>query len=165
MHEDIQGKERLDDQRLGHGTDVAQLAMPSEPQVEVASDLFRLLADPTRVKLLCALLQGESSVSRLAELVGASPTAVSQHLSKLRWSKLVRVRRQGTFAYYSAADDHVARLLLEALSHAARPVMTEIPDPDPDPGAVPGPGPGTGRPGRHLSLSRPSPSPREAVSP
>ncbi len=107
--------------------------MPSGPQVEVASDLFRLLADPTRVKLLCALLQGESSVSRLAELVGASPTAVSQHLSRLRWAKLVRVRRQGTFAYYSAADEHVARLLVEALSHADHRMtdltdLTDLPD-------------------------------------
>ncbi len=120
------------------------LATASEPQVEVACDLFRVLADPTRVKLLCALLQGESSVSRLAELVGASPTAVSQHLSRLRWAKLVHVRRQGTFAYYSAADEHVARLLVEALSHADHQ-MTDRPD----------------RRARHLILRRDS----EAVSP
>lgn len=97
--------------------------MPSETQVSVASDAFRLLSDPTRIKLLWALLQGESSVSCLAELVGASPTAVSQHLSKLRWARLVRVRRQGTYAYYSAADDHVARLLAEALYHADHQVL------------------------------------------
>ncbi len=92
--------------------------MPTEVQVSVASDAFRLLSDPTRIKLLWALLQGESSVSCLAALVGASPTAVSQHLSKLRWAGLVHVRREGTFAYYSAADEHVARLLAEALYHA-----------------------------------------------
>ena len=97
--------------------------MPTEAQVEVASDAFRLLADPTRIKLLWALLQGESSVSCLADLVGASPTAVSQHLSKLRWAKLVQVRREGTFAYYSAADDHVTRLLAEALYHADHQVL------------------------------------------
>ena len=94
--------------------------MPSEAQVSVATDAFRLLSDPTRIKLLWALLQGESSVSCLADLVGASPTAVSQHLSKLRWAKLVSVRREGTFAYYSAADEHVARLLAEALYHDHR---------------------------------------------
>ncbi len=97
--------------------------MPTEAQVSVASDAFRLLSDPTRIKLLWALLQGESSVSCLADLVGASPTAVSQHLSKLRWAKLVSVRREGTFAYYSAADDHVARLLVEALYHADHQVL------------------------------------------
>jgi DNA-binding transcriptional ArsR family regulator len=92
--------------------------MPTAGEVAVATDAFRMLSDPTRIKLLWALLQGESSVSCLAELVGASPTAVSQHLAKLRWAKLVQVRREGTFAYYSAADDHVARLLAEAFSHA-----------------------------------------------
>ena len=95
--------------------------MPTDARVSAASDDFRLLSDPTRIKLLWALLQGESSVSSLAELVGASPTAVSQHLSKLRWARLVAVRREGTFAYYSAADDHVARLLTEALHPAERP--------------------------------------------
>ncbi len=97
--------------------------MPSEAEVSVASDAFRLLSDPTRIKLLWALLQGESSVSCLAQLVGASPTAVSQHLSKLRWAKLVSVRREGTFAYYSTADEHVGRLLAEALYHADHRVV------------------------------------------
>jgi DNA-binding transcriptional ArsR family regulator len=57
-----------------------------------------------------ALLQGESSVNCLAELIDASPSVVSQHLAK--------VRREGTFAYFAAANSHVQRLLNEALSHA-----------------------------------------------
>ena len=73
--------------------------------------------------LLWALLQGESSVACLAELVGTSPTVVSQHLSKLRLAKLVQARKEGTFAFYSAADDHVARLLAEALFHADHQVQ------------------------------------------
>ena len=95
--------------------------MPTGAEVSAASDAFRLLADPTRIKVLWALLQAEFTVSSLAELVGASPTAVSQHLSKLRWARLVTVRREGTFAFYSAADDHVGRLLVEALHPADRP--------------------------------------------
>ncbi len=83
-----------------------------------AADSFRMLADPTRVKILLALLQGESNVGCLAELVGTTPTAVSQHLSKLRLADLVDSRREGTFVYYSATSDHVRRLLGEALSHA-----------------------------------------------
>src|ERR1039458_8201444 len=94
------------------------LEMPTDEQVALASDGFRLLADPTRIKILWALLQGESSVACLADLVGPRPTAVSQHLSKLRLARLVYRRRSGTFAYYSAADEHVARLLAEALYHA-----------------------------------------------
>lgn len=92
--------------------------MPTDEQVHLAAESFRLLADPTRIKLLWALLQGESSVACLAELAGAAPTAVSQHLAKLRLAGLVRGRREGTFVYYTAADEHVHQLLAEALSHA-----------------------------------------------
>lgn len=92
--------------------------MPTDEQVHLAAESFRLLADPTRIKVLWALLQGESSVACLAELAGAAPTAVSQHLAKLRLAGLVKGRREGTFVYYSAADDHVRGLLAQALHHA-----------------------------------------------
>lgn len=92
--------------------------MPDDAAVEVAADAFRMLSDKNRIKILVALLQGESSVNCLAELIDASPSAVSQHLAKLRLAGLVQVRRQGTFAYYAAANTHVQRLLNEALSHA-----------------------------------------------
>jgi DNA-binding transcriptional ArsR family regulator len=95
-----------------------ELSMPTEEQVHLAAESFRMLADPTRIKLLWALLQGESSVTCLAELVGAGPTTVSQHLAKLRLAGLVRGRREGTFVYYTAADEHVRALLAEALFHA-----------------------------------------------
>ena len=92
--------------------------IPDDEHVRRAADAFRLLADPTRIKILWALLQGETSVACLADLVNAAPTAVSQHLSKLRLAGLVRGRRQGTFVYYAAGDEHVRRLLAEALFHA-----------------------------------------------
>jgi DNA-binding transcriptional ArsR family regulator len=92
--------------------------MPDESQVHLAAEGFRLLADPNRIKILWALLQGESSVGCLAELIGANPPAVSQHLAKLRLAGLVTPRREGTFMYYAAADEHVRRLLAEALFHA-----------------------------------------------
>lgn len=92
--------------------------MPDDTDVGVAADAFRMLSDKNRIKILVALLQGESSVNCLAELIDASPSAVSQHLAKLRLAGLVQVRREGTFAYYAAANSHVQRLLNEALSHA-----------------------------------------------
>jgi DNA-binding transcriptional ArsR family regulator len=97
---------------------IPDFQMPSEEQSQIAAESFRLLADPTRVKILWALLQGESSVACLAELVGAAPTAVSQHLAKLRLAGLVHGRREGTFIYYSAGSDHVHQLLEQALFHA-----------------------------------------------
>jgi DNA-binding transcriptional ArsR family regulator len=104
---------------------IPDFQMPTAEQVDRAVTSLRLLADPTRIKLLWALLQGESSVACLAELVGAPPTAVSQHLAKLRLAGVVRGRRQGTFVYYTAADDHVRRLLAEALFHADHAAHTE----------------------------------------
>ena len=94
------------------------MEMPTDDQVDLAVEAFRMLADRKRIKILWALLHGESSVNDLAERVGASSSAVSQHLAKLRLAGLVQVRREGTFAYYTAADEHVHRLLDEALFHA-----------------------------------------------
>ncbi|GAB3849646.1 ArsR/SmtB family transcription factor [Dactylosporangium cerinum] len=99
-------------------TSLPDFQMPDDEQVHLAAEGFRMLADPTRIKILWALLQGESSVACLAELVGAAPTAVSQHLAKLRLAGFVRGRREGTFVHYSAADTHVRALLAEALFHA-----------------------------------------------
>ncbi|WP_236788017.1 metalloregulator ArsR/SmtB family transcription factor [Amycolatopsis sp. GM8] len=118
-------------------TSLPDFDMPNDEQVHLAAESFRLLADPTRIKVLWALLQGESSVACLAELAGAAPTAVSQHLAKLRLAGLVTGRREGTFVYYSAADTHVRGLLAQALHHADH-VDRDLPA---DPG---------GHPQRHL---------------
>ena len=109
--------------------------MPNDEQVHLAAEGFRLLADPTRIKILWALLQGESSVTCLAELVGAAPTAVSQHLAKLRLAGLVKGRREGTYVHYSAADTHVRAVLAEALFHADH-ADRDLPD---HPGGDPAP--------------------------
>ncbi|WP_083664323.1 ArsR/SmtB family transcription factor [Ornithinimicrobium sp. CNJ-824] len=101
-----------------HEQPVRTVQVPDDLHARAVTDTFRLLADPTRVKLLWALLHGEHSVGALAELVEAGPTAVSQHLSKLRLAGLVHTRREGTYVFYRAEDDHVRRLLTEALSHA-----------------------------------------------
>ncbi|MBN9796480.1 ArsR family transcriptional regulator [Pseudonocardia sp. UM4_GMWB1] len=88
--------------------------MPPEDEVRRVADAMRMLSDPTRVKILWALLQGESSVACLADLVGAAPTAVSQHLSKLRLSGLVENRREGTYVYYTV-EDATVRAVLERM--------------------------------------------------
>ncbi|MFP5019384.1 ArsR/SmtB family transcription factor [Pseudonocardia phyllosphaerae] len=91
-------------------------SMPADEDVRRAADALRMLSDPTRIKILWALLQGESSVACLGELVGASPTTVSQHLSKLRLSGLVENRREGTFVYYTVEDPTVREVLERVLT-------------------------------------------------
>ena len=80
--------------------------------------VLKLLADPTRLRIVWALLHGEHSVNDLAEHVGARPPAVSQHLAKLRAADLVRVRRDGNRIFYAARNEHIERLAVEALLHA-----------------------------------------------
>lgn len=82
-----------------------------------------MLSDPTRVRLLWALLHGETSVACLAELANVPPTGVSQHLAKLRLAGLVKTRREGTFVYYSPADQNVLRVLSQALLGADTSIL------------------------------------------
>ncbi len=100
---------------------------PNAEQVAVATQTFQLLGDPTRLRVLWTLLQGEWSVNELAEVVGAQPTAVSQHLAKLRLARLVRRRREGTHVFYVADNVHVHQLIREALFHADH-VAQSLPD-------------------------------------
>ncbi|WP_282860274.1 ArsR/SmtB family transcription factor [Pseudoclavibacter helvolus] len=94
----------------------------SNEYVEVAVEVFRLLADATRIRVVLALRDGELSVNNLAEIVERSPAAVSQHLAKLRWGKLVRVRQDGNRAFYRLTDEHAMRLVVEAIRQAEHAV-------------------------------------------
>jgi DNA-binding transcriptional ArsR family regulator len=91
---------------------------PDRPEFDEAVAVLKLLADPTRLRIIWALLHGEHSVNQLADHVGARPPAVSQHLSKLRFAHLVRVRRDGNRLFYALENDHIERLASEALQHA-----------------------------------------------
>jgi DNA-binding transcriptional ArsR family regulator len=106
--------------------------LPSEEQVGRASETFKLLADPTRLRIVWTLLHGEHAVNPLADHVGVQSAAVSQHLAKLRMSKVVRSRREGNRVYYRVENAHVRRLVEEALFHADH-VVQDLPDHDEQP--------------------------------
>ena len=91
---------------------------PSSVHIEIATDMFKLVSDPTRLKILWALLHGEHSVGELAEDVGVKPAVVSQHLAKLRISHMVSVRREGTKMIYKTENDHVLHLIEHAFTQA-----------------------------------------------
>jgi DNA-binding transcriptional ArsR family regulator len=86
--------------------------------VDLAAEVFSLLSDATRIRIILALRAGELPVSELAERVGKSPTVVSQHLAKLRWGKIVRARQEGTRVYYSLIDEHARSLVTHAVFQA-----------------------------------------------
>ena len=84
----------------------------------MAAQAFRLLADPTRLRLLWLLCGADTDVSTLAHRVGVARPAVSQHLGKLRLAGLVATRRDGRRVVYRARGGHVRRLLGEAIEAA-----------------------------------------------
>lgn len=81
------------------------------------ADVFSLLGDPSRLRLLFALREGEVSVGELSTLTGQSDSAVSHALQLLRAHRIVRVRREGRRAFYRLDDPHVRMLLEVALTH------------------------------------------------
>ncbi len=98
-------------------------ALPDLDEAAGLAELFRLLGDPTRVRILYALLEaGELCVCDIAEVVGATESKVSQAMRLLRGAGVVRNRRDGRNVYYRLDDAHV-RLLLdltrEHLAHAS----------------------------------------------
>ena len=103
--------------------------LPSGGQVEAAVTALRMLADPTRLRLLWLLREREHDVGTLAAVVGVARPAVSQHLAKLMLAGLVRARPEGRRRVYRARGGHVRRLVTEAL-HAADHHMTGLPDHD-----------------------------------
>jgi ArsR family transcriptional regulator len=88
-----------------------------ERTVHALAETFRVLGDPTRVKILDALGRGELCVCDIAALAGISESAVSHQLRLLRGMRLVRPRRAGRLVYYTLDDQHIMELLRQALTH------------------------------------------------
>jgi DNA-binding transcriptional ArsR family regulator len=89
-----------------------------EEQAALIVEVFRMLADVTRIQVLWALVDGELSVNELAEHVRKPAPSVSQHLAKLRMARLVRTRRSGTTIFYSLENEHVRQLVRDAVFNA-----------------------------------------------
>jgi ArsR family transcriptional regulator, lead/cadmium/zinc/bismuth-responsive transcriptional repressor len=89
--------------------------------VEALADTFRVLGDPTRVRILDALSHGELCVCDIAGVVGISESAASHQLRLLRGMRLVRPRRAGRQVYYAVDDHHILELLQQALTHVQEP--------------------------------------------
>lgn len=88
-------------------------------ELEAAARLFRALATPSRLQLLCLLAEGPATVSRLVDLSGLSQPLVSQHLRILRETGLVTLTRAGREAVHALADTHVSHIVADAIAHAA----------------------------------------------
>lgn len=81
------------------------------------AELFSALSDTSRIRIIALLMEGEKSVSALAEGLGMTESAVSHQLRGLRQMHLVRARKSGRQVFYSIDDDHVSRLFTLGLDH------------------------------------------------
>lgn len=92
---------------------------PDSQYVDLAVEVFSMLADATRVRIILALrARGELSVNELAESVGKAPAGVSQHLAKLRLARIVTARQEGTRAFYRLANEHASQMVSDAIFQA-----------------------------------------------
>jgi DNA-binding transcriptional ArsR family regulator len=99
--------------------------LPTAEQVDVAVTTLALLADPTRLRILWLVARGDRDVGALSSLTGATASATSQHLAKLRLAGLVSMRKLGRLHVYSARGTHVRALVDEALYYADHRVNGE----------------------------------------
>lgn len=81
------------------------------------AELFKVFGDPTRIRILCALSEGELCVQDIANCLTMSQSAISHQLRVLKQMSLVKFRRDGKTIYYSLADDHVSTILNQGLEH------------------------------------------------
>lgn len=100
---------------------------PDRSRLDAATSTFQMLADPTRLHILWILADTEADVTALTDACGASRTAVSQHLAKLRFTGLVDTRKEGRRVIYRIRDGHLARLVREGMNHADHLVTGEPP--------------------------------------
>jgi len=91
--------------------------MLSEDVVSTMAESFKALADPTRLRILALLFEGERGVTDLADHLEVSQSAVSHQLRILRTLDIVRYRKEGREVFYDLADDHVRDILTRTLEH------------------------------------------------
>lgn len=81
------------------------------------SEIFKLFADETRLRIICSILNRELCVCDLCELLNLNQSAVSHQLQLLRNSKLVKYRKEGKQVFYSLEDEHIENIIKMALAH------------------------------------------------
>jgi DNA-binding transcriptional ArsR family regulator len=95
--------------------------MATDSDVAELADMFRLLGDTTRLRIVLACLDDPISVGDIAGQLQLSPSLVSHHLRLLRAARVVKADRQGKQVFYAAADQHVSGVLADMLEHIAEP--------------------------------------------
>lgn len=94
-----------------------KLQEPNTKQIQQLSDMFKLFADNTRLRIICSILNTELCVCDLCELLELNQSTVSHQLQLLRNAKLVKYRREGKQIFYSLQDEHIEKIIALSLEH------------------------------------------------
>lgn len=103
-------------------------AMPQEEDIAALSSFFKVLGDPTRLRMMYIMSQGELCVQDIAASLGMTKSAISHQLSGLKENRLVKSRREGKNVFYSIDDDHVSSVLNLAMIHIQHRKEEHTPD-------------------------------------
>jgi DNA-binding transcriptional ArsR family regulator len=96
--------------------DVKSVLLPFDTILRL-SDVFKVLGEPTRMRIIDSLSHCELCVCDLAEILGMTSSAISHHLRVLRNTRLVKYRKEGKSVFYSLDDDHIMQLFQQGLEH------------------------------------------------
>jgi ArsR family transcriptional regulator len=88
-----------------------------ESDLYILTEFFKVLGNPTRIRILLLLMEQDANVSDLAERLGMTQSAVSHQLNLLKSNKLVRRRRDGKMIFYTLVDEHVQMILEKGTEH------------------------------------------------
>ena len=91
--------------------------MPEEDILVDLAELFKVLGDQTRIKIIFILFKEEMCVCDIAELVGMTQSAISHQLRVLKQARLVKFRKEGKSVFYSLDDDHITKIFDYGLHH------------------------------------------------
>lgn len=96
----------------------ARRALTDGPTISAMAETFKILGDPTRLKIVLALTKEELCVLDIAELLGMSESAISHQLRLLKTLRLVKQRKDGKMVFYSLDDEHIEDLIRVAARHS-----------------------------------------------
>ncbi len=88
-----------------------------ESDLYILTEFFKMLGNPTRIRILLLLMEQDANVSDLAERLGMTQSAVSHQLNLLKSNKMVRRRRDGKMIFYTLVDEHVQMILEKGTEH------------------------------------------------
>ncbi len=100
----------------GYAGMMGPLSISDDEAIELA-EMFRLMGDPSRLRIILACLEAPICVSDLAERTRLSPSLVSHHLRLLRAARILRAERHGKQVFYALADDHVRGTITDMVAH------------------------------------------------